>query len=78
MSIWASFFSVIDGLRKGMDIHGKDLDAEETFFIGPGWTPPLVREFLTWSYERWSNWLGRHPIFYYQPGVRCLTNLQPL
>ena len=36
MSIWASFFSVIDGLQKGMDIHGKDLDAERTFFIGTG------------------------------------------
>jgi len=30
------FFSVIDALRKGMDIHGKDLDAERTFFIGCG------------------------------------------
>ncbi len=30
------FFSVIDGLQKGMDIHGKDLDAERTFFIGSG------------------------------------------
>jgi len=30
------FFSVIDGLQKGMDIHGKDLNAEKTFFIGSG------------------------------------------
>jgi methylenetetrahydrofolate reductase (NADPH) len=30
------FFSVIDGLQKGTDIHGKDLDTERTFFIGSG------------------------------------------
>ncbi len=30
------FFSVIDNLQKGMDIHGKELDAERTFFIGSG------------------------------------------
>jgi len=30
------FFSVIDGLQKGTDIHGKDLDAERSFFIGSG------------------------------------------
>ena len=30
------FFSVIDGLQKGSDIHGKDLDAERIFFIGSG------------------------------------------
>ena len=30
------FFSVIDGLQKGTDIHGKDLDAERIFFIGSG------------------------------------------
>jgi methylenetetrahydrofolate reductase (NADPH) len=30
------FFSVINGLQKGSDIHGKDLDAERTFFIGSG------------------------------------------
>ena len=30
------FFSVIDNLKKGTDIHGKDLDGEKNFFIGSG------------------------------------------
>jgi len=32
----AKFFSVIESLRKGADIHGKDLDSEKEFFIGSG------------------------------------------
>ncbi len=30
------FFSVIESLRKGIDVHGKDLDGEKDFFIGSG------------------------------------------
>ncbi len=30
------FFSVIESLGKGSDIHGKDLDSEKQFFIGSG------------------------------------------
>lgn len=30
------FFSVIDSLKKGTDIHGKELDGEKDFFIGSG------------------------------------------
>lgn len=30
------FFSVIDALRKGTDVQGKDLDGEKDFFIGSG------------------------------------------
>ncbi|HMK34956.1 MAG TPA: methylenetetrahydrofolate reductase [Desulfomonilaceae bacterium] len=30
------FFSVIDCLKKGTDVHGKDLDGEKDFFIGSG------------------------------------------
>jgi methylenetetrahydrofolate reductase (NADPH) len=30
------FFSVIDSLKRGIDIHGKDLDGEKDFFIGSG------------------------------------------
>ena len=50
------FFSVIDGLHKSTDIHGKDLDTERTFFIGSGVDATAVREFLTWNCERWSSW----------------------
>ncbi|MFC1834860.1 methylenetetrahydrofolate reductase [Thermodesulfobacteriota bacterium] len=30
------FFSVVDSLKQGTDIHGKDLDEEKDFFIGSG------------------------------------------
>ncbi len=30
------FFSVIDSLKKGIDVHGKELDGEKGFFIGSG------------------------------------------
>lgn len=30
------FFSVIDSLKQGADVHGKDLDGEKSFFIGSG------------------------------------------
>jgi methylenetetrahydrofolate reductase (NADH) len=30
------FFSVIDSLKKGIDVSGKDLDGEKEFFIGSG------------------------------------------
>ncbi len=30
------FFSVVDSLKQGVDVHGKDLDAEKDFFIGSG------------------------------------------
>jgi methylenetetrahydrofolate reductase (NADPH) len=30
------FFSVVDSLKQGIDVHGKDLDAERGFFIGSG------------------------------------------
>jgi methylenetetrahydrofolate reductase (NADPH) len=30
------FFSVVDALKKGVDVHGKDLAGEKNFFIGSG------------------------------------------
>lgn len=32
----AKFFSVLDALRKGTDLRGKDLDSEKEFFVGSG------------------------------------------
>ena len=32
----AKFFSVVDALKKGTDLRGKDLDGEKEFFIGSG------------------------------------------
>ena len=53
------FFSVIDSLKKGIDVHGKDLDGEKDFFIGSGVDACGGGNAPDMEIREWSSWWSR-------------------
>jgi methylenetetrahydrofolate reductase (NADPH) len=64
------FFSVIDSLKEGVDVHGKDLDSQKDFFIGSGvdagfggQAPDLEIREMEQLVEKGTNYFLTTPVF---------------
>ena len=81
----AKFFSVIESLKKGADIHGKDLDSEKEFFIGSGVeagfggnVPDMEIREMEKLVEQGAGYFLTTPVFDVEQFQKFVKRIQPL